>query len=247
MKTTPLIFTALMLSITLSAQLNKGGMMIAGNFNYFKSHSASSDTNNFSTNNKGDNKSFTSTIRFGYLATSKIMVGVYGSFNNNSQNNTIIYQNGNPLNTSVNEQTQSQNIFSGGVFARYYEFIGKSKFAIFGQLTAGYGLGKQELTQSWNYTGNTTINKSYSDLSTLNIGFNPGLVFFVTKNIAIETSLGYLGFNVQKNKNNYNNGTQTNEVKNTSFNSNLNLSLSNLSWGINFYFGGGKNKAGSAN
>jgi hypothetical protein len=240
MKTTLLIIAASVFSFKTQAQIGKGRMMLAGSFNDSQSKTTSTDTSGYLNSQPiNTNNSFTGTLQYGYFLTDKIMVGVYGTYQNSNGNLKSVYYDGTNYNTSTNNNTYHN--FSGGIFSRYYQMLGKSRFAIFGQLTAGYGGGTQ--TQETVYlrnSGNTTID-THGDRSFLSIGLNPGVVFFITKCLALETSFGYVGYGVQHSKN-YN-GAQLTETTNSSFNSNLGFTLSSLSYGINFYFGGKKNKA----
>ena len=239
MKHTLLIIVALVVCFKSQAQLSKGRMMLSGSFNYSKNYAATTDTGVYAQQPINNSNSFTGTIRYGYFVTDKIAVGVYGSYTHSGNNSNSNYFNG--TTHLVQTSNRTANNFSAGVFSRYYQMLGKSRFALFGELFAGYGMGKQEQkVTSLDPAGNLVTTNSHSDLSSINLGFNPGLVFFVTKHLAIETTFGSAGFSAQRSKNYSPN--QYNETKNSTFNTNLGLSISRFTWGVNFYFGGKKEK-----
>jgi len=241
MKNTLLIIVALLVCFKSQAQLSKGRMMLSGSVNYSNNHSSRIDTGLNATQPIDNSNSFNGILRYGYFVTNKIMVGVYGGYSHSDYNFKSVYFDGNNyINQTSNNMS---NNFSGGIFSRYYQMLGKSRFALFGQLSVGYSAGKQEQKTTSQYPGgslNTT--NSHGDMSSITAAFNPGIVFFITKNIAIETTFGSMGFSTQRTKN-YNAGGGYNETKNSTFNSNLGFNLSSLSWGVNFYFGGKKDKA----
>jgi hypothetical protein len=240
MKTTLLIFTALVLSINSSAQLNKGSMMISGRFNYSKNNSTTKDTSIFASNPINDGKSFNLNLSYGYFVADNIVVGIYGGYGNSNSKSENTQFNGSGFIYNRNSFTNSG--LSAGVFSRYYKWLGKSKFAIFGSLTAGYNSGKQQQKQSSQYGASIIENNSHADYSVMSIGFNPGLVYFFTKRIAVETSFGNMGYSTRLSRN-YSANDSYSETRNSSFDTNLSLSLSNLYWGVNFYFGGKKENA----
>ena len=71
----------------------------------------------------------------------------------------------------------------------------------------------------------------------IGIGGSPGITYFLHKNLAVESYFGYLGFYSLKSAT-YENGLKTGESRASNINSYLNLSLTNLYLGVNFYFGG---------
>ena len=78
------------------------------------------------------------------------------------------------------------NEFEVGAFGRYY-FTPASQFSIFGELGVGYGTIKQEQGDAEaKYNG-------------FNVGLAPGVSYFISKNFALEATVGLLGYKSVKN------------------------------------------------
>ena len=73
-----------------------------------------------------------------------------------------------------------------------------------------------------------------------NVGLTPGIVYFITNKIGIETSIGLIGYSVQDYKN-FIDDRQTGGGNTSAFN--VNFSMSTLYLGLNFYFGGNKDES----
>lgn len=99
-------------------------------------------------------------------------------------------------------------------FARYYHMM-DDKFGLFGhgELTVGFGKNKYE-------------GESNNDKNIFKAGITaaPGVVYFVKKNIAIEATLGSIGFNTTSYKNSDDSKTTTSDFR------------LNLSTGLNLGF-----------
>ncbi|MBN9283156.1 MULTISPECIES: outer membrane beta-barrel protein [unclassified Flavobacterium] len=108
--------------------------------------------------------------------------------------------------------TLDQNTFKVGVFGRYYT-TPATKFSLFGELGAEYWMGKDKLTD-------TKVN-------TFDIGFRPGLSYFVSNNFALEATFGNLSYNSAKAD------VDGAEAKNTF---DLNLNLSSIKFGVVYKF-----------
>jgi hypothetical protein len=231
-----LIIIALLTVAHSYAQLSKGRMMINGSLSYSQNQNNQYDTSQNKHISGYKDYIFNGTLRCGYFVTGNILVGVYGSYGNQKYSNETQY--GTPFFTSSSESTSSS--YYTGIFSRYYKMIAKSKFAAFGQVSAGFGTGK---TTNKNTTSNSggstaTTNGSHESMSAISAGIAPGITYFLTNRLAFEMSFGNLAYNFQHTKNYDANNKLLTENKNSVFNSSLNLSFSSLTLGASFYFGG---------
>jgi hypothetical protein len=218
------------------AQLSKGIMLIGGSINYSQSQFTSSDTSANRNTQTIKNSSYSGVVRYGYFVSSKFMVGIYGGYQGSVYDNEAKDLNSAYYYLSTNKTTSKT--YSGGVFLRYYKMIYKNKFAVFGQLSTGYSNGNGTQHSSYiNYNNTNSTQDNNSKISGFILGFTPGIVYFLTNKFGIETTFGNFGYNVQQTKN-YNKGNFIGETKNQY--SNASLSLSNISLGVYYYFGGKK-------
>ena len=123
-----------------------------------------------------------------------------------------------------------------GAFVRYYQPIGE-KLALFGELNGvSYTVGNITRT----YEGSLVSQKdTYRSLS-VGAFIRPGIVYFITPKIGLETSFGGLSLGYFSNKNkseDRNVFTTTSETTNSGFTGSLNFNYQfNLS--VLFYLGG---------
>lgn len=116
--------------------------------------------------------------------------------------------------------------------------LGQSRFGLFYQVSATYGIGDwlDKRQSTTNGITNEIIYKGKSWEIQANI--NPGLTYFATKRIGIEATFGNIGYRLEKNNNNRESGFQS---EMTTQQLNANFSLSSLSLGVRVYLGKNKN------
>lgn len=142
--------------------------------------------------------------------------------------------------TDINSVHYIKDAYSGAVFARYFIPFGTSRrFAMFAELAASGGYAE---AQSYQYKkdddGKVRKYGTHQDIYDFEIGVIPGLCAFVTNNVALELSVGLVGLNYQKIKQN------TNQVETSvleSSGANYKINLLNISFGISFYIPTGAN------
>lgn len=244
MKKRLLVAVCTLLLASSYAQPGKGRQMIGGSFNVNQSSNRSKDTSAMPLTQKNEASNFTGSVRYGYFITDHILVGVLGSYSQNSSSNENPYLNSGTFYT--NKSSQNSNSYSAGLFSRYYKILGKSKFAVFGQLSFTYGTSKSIYKSSQpnnvGYESQETKTKS----ATYGANFSPGISYFVNKNLSFETTFGNIGFNAQSSTS-YESGNKVRSSEGSNLSSNLNLGLSNVFVGVNFYFGGNSPKAPATN
>lgn len=135
---------------------------------------------------------------YGYFVTNNIAVGVGLGFGGNTAKN------------GLGIKTANASALSAGVFARYYTTPSKA-FSFFGN--AGV-----------NYTSNTDkIPATSVKTSGFGISVAPGISYFVSNRLAIESTVGSLGYSTSK-------ADLTGAVSTNNFG--LNLNLSSISFGL---------------
>jgi opacity protein-like surface antigen len=233
MKTLFLTLSLIAIAIFAKAQIAKGKHMIGCNFNFSKSKTQTFDSSGTRPMSEEISTNTGYNLRYGYLITDHIMIGLSASLNTNNSLTELTNYAG-----YVSVYDRHSNLFSAGMFARYYKMLGKSKFSAFGQLGVNYNQGESK--SRYIYTG--SVSESNDKNSGISGSLNLGLNYFLTKNIALETSLANIDFTNYK-MSSSSNGIKNREQTTFQFTSNTIFSLSSLNIGINFYFGGKKKEA----
>jgi outer membrane protein len=211
------------------AQTEKGSWMVGGNASFSAASSNMQVQNAANSGNSSQNLNFNVLLNGGYFVRKQVAVGLLGGYSFFSSSNTS--DGSNYSNTS----TGRGDIFSLGFFARGYKLIPANKLAFFCQLEALYQTGR---TQSENTSGNgspfaqsSTIN---SDLNGYSATLRPGLVYFITPRIGIETTFGALSYTDRTQSTTF---SGAEPVKNKSTSLTANFGLNSLFFGVHFYFG----------
>lgn len=110
----------------------------------------------------------------------------------------------------------------------YFPISDSKRFGFFTEvrLTGGYGQGKNYKVVDGNKYG------TYQDMMQFELGFIPGIVFFVTNETAFEISVGVLGFDYKRVR------QYTNQVYEGTFEksgANFKINILNIDFGITFY------------
>ncbi|MCU0437008.1 MAG: porin family protein [Raineya sp.] len=210
--TIAIIFATAMSSF---AQTSKGTLFIGGGLG-FTSKSEKEKTSSSTTD--GD-KIFSYSINpgVGYFISDKLALGLDFGFtgeNSTSTQNIIV-----PVEVEL-----KTTLFNITPYARYYWMVGDN-FGFTGTLGVGIGSGTTKTTIT--NTTNTT-----SKISTLEVGFRPGIVFFPTNKVGLEANFGFVGFSslTDKDPNNSSNKTITSE-----FGLGANSITPELSLGFRYY------------
>jgi len=130
---------------------------------------------------------------------------------------------------NVNDFNYFKHSYMGALTCRYYMSLANSRrFGVFIELRAAGGYGQSE-----NYR-QPDGNKfgTYQDIYKVEVGLVPGFIVFGTENVAVEVSVGVLGFNWQKVC------QLTNQVEYSEMSkcgANYKINLLSLALGISFY------------
>ncbi|PKG52791.1 outer membrane beta-barrel protein [Olleya sp. 1-3] len=126
----------------------------------------------FSNSSFGDDSSdfFTIAPKAGYFVSENIAAGLKVGYESDTADNGV---------TDTRDETE----FSVGVFGRYY-FTPSSQFSLFTELGVDYFSGENKLSDA-EYDG-------------FDIAFAPGISYFVSKNFAIEATVGVLSYETEE-------------------------------------------------
>jgi outer membrane protein len=135
----------------------------------------------FGSTSEGDAKTnaFTISPSVGYFVTPNIAVGARVGLTTSKDSDKV---------AGVTLEEKS-NLFTAGLFGRYY-WMPASRFSIFAELGADYGTEK--------ITTETPVGEFESKYNGFNIGFAPGINYFLSSNFALEAKVGVLGYNSTK-------------------------------------------------
>lgn len=120
--------------------------------------------------------------------------------------------------TGLPEDKVTTNSYQVFPFVRYYKGIGK-KIAVFIQGEARYSHFETEVN----------ILNAASTSNNFFFGIRPGLTLMLNKNLALETSIGVLGYSTGNSEN------DSNDSESSFNNFNFSLNSSNLFFGLSYY------------
>ncbi|WP_298371240.1 autotransporter domain-containing protein [uncultured Lutibacter sp.] len=189
--------------------IEKGTWNLGGNFTYSNS---SSETNNTSTNAENDQFYIGFYPQVGYAIKNNLIIGMGVGYeyrkNENYYSETEIYN------------SKQNGIVVFPYVKKFFNVNTKVSFHLQGEF---------RMSKTWN-DNNDLSNLTSNDNNTrsLFVGVRPGLTIFLAKKLALETSIGALGYSTGKNK------ADSRETKFDSFSFNLNPN--NLVFGLSYYF-----------
>lgn len=194
--------------------IEKGTWYLGGNLSLGISDSKSKDFLSSEAESKNWNFNISPTI--GYTFSPNWVSGLglgygYGYFNSSSQ-------------IDGGEVFESENLRHSLVlfpYIRRYMGVGE-KLGLFLQ-------GEIRYTGSWNDTEQTNSSDTSYNENNLFFGLRPGITYFISKKLALETSLGSFGYSRSK-------GKGDDKYENTSNSFGLSLNTSDLLFGLSYYF-----------
>jgi len=199
--------------------IQKGIINIGGNLNFgIGSQDFSNETNQDVTKNT----LFRIQPKFGYFAGNNIEIGIALDYSQSNTNNLVQTQ-------PVTEQDNIRSTFGIIPYIRGYKSINKN-LLLFIQGQAGYSTSKAELEFNSRSTSTFTIN-------TFELGIKPGITYFISKRMALETSLGGMSYaNSNQDFESRNDDNTFNESKSSSNSFNFSINPSDFLFGLSFYF-----------
>ncbi|KIA90765.1 outer membrane beta-barrel protein [Kaistella jeonii] len=136
----------------------------------------------YSSQKEGDfkNDSFTIAPSVGYFVTSNVAVGARLEYMNATATTKVLDK----------EFKNKSDVFTAGLFGRYY-WMPASRFSIFSELNVNYATAKTTVD---NGIGGTIDSKANG----FGFGIAPGVNYFLSKNFALEASVGILNYSSVK-------------------------------------------------
>lgn len=179
------------------------------------------------------NSSFSIMPRVGYFFTDNIGAGLMIGYTSSTTQSITNGTGGSIITTTVKGGT-----FTVGAFGRFTKQLGDSDFYVYGDLGFGIGSGNSKVkveTKAGSTT--TTVETDGPKVSETNITLSPGILFFPTKKIGLEASLGNI-FGYMATKETTENTTSGVTTKTVDKNSEIhvfNVSSLAFTFGLNFY------------
>jgi hypothetical protein len=190
----------LFLSLTGFAQVCKGKWLVGGGFDSFT-------RTNTMTSPAAENKNSSVSIspRVGYFFADRWAVGIAPNYSNYKYKDSIV--------------TNKGSGYGIGAFVRYYQPIGE-KLGIFGQLNGiSYSVGSSEL----DHIDDAQSRKNKYQSVGVGAFIQPGIVYFITPKIGLETSIGALNLGYSSSKGEDEAMALGQEVKQSGFATGLNF------------------------
>ncbi len=209
----------------------KGYWLGGGSFSY--SENNADDYAFLVLNNiEGTNYSFKVSPFIGYFVANDLAIGARFSYNRSMINlGSVSLDINEDLNFSVENFYSIQHMYTGSVFLRNYVALGKSKrFGIFNEVRLSVGGGQSKQITGEN---NQDITGLYQDVLQMQLGLIPGVIGFLTDNVAVEASVNVLGFDYKKY---YQKRDQIYEGSFESSGVNFKVDIFSINIGISFYF-----------
>lgn len=174
----------------------KGYWLGGGSFSYAEN---SADDYEFIVLNdiNGTNYNFKVSPFIGYFVANDLAIGARFSYNRSMLNlGSVSLDINEDLNFAVENFYSIQHMYTGSVFLRNYVALGKSKrFGIFNEVRLSVGGGQSKQITGEN---NEDITGCYQDILQMELGLIPGVIGFLTDNVAVEASVNVLGFEYKK-------------------------------------------------
>jgi hypothetical protein len=211
------------------AQLNKNRIMINGRGNFYTDKLENVTVNNVTLHGVEKVSEGNLNLNIGYFLSNSFAIGGILGLEKNINTRSTPYIWG----SITTETTTSQNFYAG-IFARYNHMIKESKFGLFFQLNNTFGAGKAANEVVLNGVPNpTTRNKNH----TFKMGLTPGLMYFITNRLSIETSIGDLSYHSSVSED----IPLKRDVRHESI-FNADFSMATVYFGLTFYLGGKKSE-----
>ena len=181
---------------------------------------------------KGTNYSFKVSPFLGYFVGNDLAIGARFAYGRSMLNlGSISLDINEDLNFDIENFYSLQHVYTGSVFMRNYVALGKSKrFGIFNEVRLSVGGGQSKQISGEN---NDEITGSYQDILEMELGLIPGIIGFLTENVAVEASVNVLGFEYKKYS------QVRDQIYEGSFESsgvNFKVDIFSINIGLSFYF-----------
>jgi hypothetical protein len=234
MKKSMVFFALLTICFYAQAQINKGAMFVGASISANANRTNNSAPDTIVYNNANNYTSVGGVLSVGKFVSDNLLLGVFGGYQ--YSRSEFIVNPSNPGSALYRKSESTSYSYSGGAFMRTYKMLGKSHFAVYGQMNVSCGSWQTKVRNS----NNLPSAYGFSDQNSfsINAALNPGIVYFFGKHFAVDATVGSVGCSWTKTKSTGSTITSS-ESTSVGLNSNFNINLSSISVGVNFYFGGG--------
>lgn len=165
-----------------------------------------------------------------YFINDNLSVGVRFDYDRSSMGlGNLNLSMGDALSLEISDFNYFKHSYTGAVTLRnYIPFANSRRFAMFTEVRAmgGYGQAESYRKEDGEKFG------TYQDIYKFELGLVPGLCAFITNEVALEVSVGLLGFNYQKVVQNTNR-VEFSELEKSG--ANFKLNLLSIGFGLSFY------------
>lgn len=165
-----------------------------------------------------------------YFITDNLSVGIRFDYDRSSMGlGNLNLSLGDALSLGISDYNYFKHAYTGALTLRnYIPFSDSRRFAMFTEVRAmgGYGQAESYKRDEGDKFG------TYQDIYKFELGLVPGLCAFITNEVALEVSIGLLGFNYQKVV------QTTNQVEHSEMEksgANFKLNLLSIGFGLSFY------------
>ncbi len=189
-----------------NAQTGAGTIMLGGGLNFNTQSSKTAGVDN------GSTTSFGIRPNVGYFLSDNLVVGLGLGFNSSTTKSPAAAG-------GTGEDEMINSDFSISPFVRYYSEIG-DRAGAFLHGSVDIGSNKTKMTPAGGATAESTG-------SSIGVNISPGVYWFITKHIGLESTIGGIGFQSTKSKN-----AANVETKGSNFGLSLNTTLT---VGLNYY------------
>lgn len=217
------------------AQLNKGRWMLNGRALYGSNRSDEKPDNGPISNRLTRNSAVQININAGYFVTNKLAIGVSAGFGRQVSKVNAQYV---ALDRSV-DRTVTKD-YSAGIFARFNQPFGESKFGLCLQFDSRVTWGniknkfEQFTISGTSYYESEDLNKNHGSVFSL----APGIFYFVTNRLSVDVNFGNVSYatNVFGDK-------SAGHVYDATSGFKVDLSTYSYFLGLTFYLGGNKTES----
>lgn len=203
--------------VSFGQELNEKLIIEKGTFNIGGKASLNfNNSENINVSSKSDHNSFEISPNFGYTIKNNLMIGLGLGY---------LYSKSKNYNVDNSIEERSRSIIEGVSVFPYVK-----KYISLGAKLLMHVQGEFKYSEYKAKGGSSNMLNDSNDIrNTIFVGFRPGISYFFSKKLALETNFGAMGYT--KFKNNYPNGGG---YKSSSFS--FNLDSSDLQFGLSYFF-----------
>lgn len=203
-------FACLLLTNTeVNGQIQKGFFQAGGSVSYFNNNQETTSALSNPTTQTSENSNWGFVPNVGYFISDNFSLGLQLGFSSH--------------NVKTNEIEGNGSAFQYGVYGRWYKPI-SDKFYFFNALSLVLANGTSDALDV------SSGQETKMDMSSFSANVSPGLTYFMTDWLALDTSINLLSYTSTKSE------TENNNFSRKSDAFNFNLNLTSLNFGLMFYF-----------